>query len=277
MLRNEKNNMMINDKENEIIKNESVSRESSTDTIDFDALRTKHDDTSRPDIHNDNNNSDEEEEEEEEKEEEDIEKEIKNIISNNINKDHEDEAKVSSESDVHYSDSDLEDESKDKKEDSEIQNITTTTTATPEGDGATTTTTSTSTPEGDGTTTLDNKVESNSPNEPEKKETNGETNGNVTTDMVEPINKENTTTNEDTNKTEDTVEQLDDDNIFSSESTNSNNKKKKKNDNYYNITDYDDLESLPIKTIINPHNNCGVVAMKMSRDSKYLVTLGAGI
>jgi hypothetical protein len=37
------------------------------------------------------------------------------------------------------------------------------------------------------------------------------------------------------------------------------------------------LQAYPIKNIYNPHNNLGVLACEFILNSKYLVTLGAGV
>ncbi|OUM66002.1 hypothetical protein PIROE2DRAFT_59651 [Piromyces sp. E2] len=263
---------MTSNQENENIRNESVSRKSSTDTIDFDTLRANSNNNQLDIVNeNNNNNSDDEEEEEDEKGEDDIEKEIKNI-NNNIKKNQKDSVKGNGDGNTNDNEADnlLADEEKNKNE-KKSDDVTTPTSSstTPEKDTFTTTTTTTTTTATTATTADEKKEESNS-SESEKNKNND----NVTTDMVESIKKEGDANN---SKKEDMVEPLDDvDNIFSSERSVNNKKKRKNIDDYHSIIEYDDLEALPIKTIINPHHNCGVIAMKMSNDSKYLVTLGAG-
>lgn len=39
---------------------------------------------------------------------------------------------------------------------------------------------------------------------------------------------------------------------------------------------WDTTVSTPVKTIFDPHDGAGVIAMEMTQDAMYLVTLGAG-
>lgn len=39
---------------------------------------------------------------------------------------------------------------------------------------------------------------------------------------------------------------------------------------------WDTTVSTPVKTIFDPHDEAGVIAMEMTQDAMYLVTLGAG-
>ncbi|ORX47377.1 WD40 repeat-like protein [Piromyces finnis] len=257
-LRNEKNNQMMTDSQESETNhnNETISRNSSTDTIDFETLRANHNAISRIDILNENASDEEEEDYDEEK---DIENEINNIITNEFNKE---ENRDINEKVINPIDKEEKNETLSSVQDT----ITDSSNSTPEKVDS----------------SNEKKIEPNSLNESEKKENSGDaivpstTDSKSTTDMVEPINKELDSNKIENNNLEDMIEPLDDgdNNIFGEKPMNDN-KKRKNSDDYFNYNEYDDLESLPIKTIINPHHNCGVIDMKMSKDSKYLVTLGA--
>ncbi|ORX76055.1 WD40 repeat-like protein, partial [Anaeromyces robustus] len=270
MLRNAKNTQILasNQENNEIDLPETISRESSTETIDFESLRNKDDTGNRLNliIEREGSNSEEEEEEEED----DIENEIKNIITNDIDKpsssstnENENEEKNESINDLNSNNNNNNNNEEIKNDNqNEIQPISpneeTTSPTTPinqdEKDETTTTVTT-------DTAKVDNSNNNNN-NDNEKKDENNTTNND---DENKNKNNNNTIIEKIEQNNNNDVEHIDD--IFGS-----NNKNNNKVNEFHN--DYD-TEVFPVKTIVNPHHNCGVVTMKMSNDSKYLITLGA--
>jgi len=269
MLRNQKNNqMLINNQENEI-KNDSISRESSTDTIDFESLRNKDNNTSHLDIApEENNNNEEEEEEEKDDDDEDIENEI-SAINNKIDKDKSttsgtNESSTSIKPNTTSDVSDLNtpstnnETSTEDKSDSKTENIVE----------------SNVNNDNNNNNNNNNDNNSNNANEDNNNDNKSNSNNNNVDDNNINDTEENKEGESNINQTEDLVEPIDEvDNIFGSKKLDSEEKRGAKLGER-TINEIERIDFLPIKTIINPHHNCGVVAMKMSQDSKYLVTLG---